>query len=80
MRSKGLVQPGAAFAGHSLCEFSALAAAADILPNSSLVGIVFYRGLTMQHAVERDEQGGSNYACVPSILAALARYSVTQPS
>jgi fatty acid synthase subunit alpha len=26
MRSKGLVQPGAAFAGHSLGEFSALAA------------------------------------------------------
>jgi fatty acid synthase subunit alpha, fungi type len=62
MRSKGLVQPGAAFAGHSLGEFSALAAVADILPNSSLVDIVFYRGLTMQHAVERDEQGRSNYA------------------
>jgi fatty acid synthase subunit alpha, fungi type len=62
MRLKGLVQPGAAFAGHSLGEFSALAAVADILPNSSLVDIVFYRGPTMQHAVERDEQGRSNYA------------------
>jgi len=62
MRSKGLVQPGAAFAGHSLGEFSALAAVADILPNSSLVDIVFDRGLTMQHAVERDEQGCLNYA------------------
>jgi fatty acid synthase subunit alpha len=62
MRSKGLVQPGAAFAGHSLCELSALASVADILPNSSLVVIVFYRGLTMQHTVERDEQGCSNYA------------------
>jgi malonyl CoA-acyl carrier protein transacylase len=54
MRSTGLVQPGATFAGHSLEEFSALAAVADILPNFSLVDIVFYRGLTMQHAVERD--------------------------
>jgi fatty acid synthase subunit beta len=80
MRSKGLVQLGTAFAGHSLGEFSALAAVADILPNFSLVGIVFYRGLTMQHAVERDEQGHLNYACVPSILAALARHSVMQPS
>ena len=41
----GLVRP--------LGEFSALAAVADILPNSSLVDIVFYHGLTMQHAVER---------------------------
>jgi fatty acid synthase subunit alpha len=65
MCSKGLVQPGAAFTGHSLGEFSALAAVADILPNSSLVDIVFYRGLTMQRAVECDEQGRSNYAmCV----------------
>jgi fatty acid synthase subunit alpha, fungi type len=62
MRSKGLVQPGAAFAGHSLGELSALASVADILPNSSLVVIVFYRGLTMQHTVERDGQGRSNYA------------------
>jgi fatty acid synthase subunit alpha len=62
MRSKGLVQPGAAFAGHSLGELSALASVADILPNSSLVVIVFYCGLTMQHTVERDGQGRSNYA------------------
>ena len=59
IHSKGLVQPDAGFAG---CEFSALASVADILPNSSLVDIVFYRGLTMQHAVDRDEQGCSNYA------------------
>jgi len=62
MRSKGLVQPSATFAGHSLGEFFALASVADILPNSSLVDVVFYRGLIMQHAVERDEQGCSNYA------------------
>ena len=47
MRSNGLVQSGATFAGHSLGEFSALTAVADILPNSSLVDIVFYRSLTM---------------------------------
>ena len=59
---KGLVQPDAGFAGHSLGEFSALASVADILPNSSLVDIMFYRGLTMQHAVDCDKQGCSNYA------------------
>ena len=60
--SKGFIQPDASFAGHSLGEFSALASVADILPNSSLVDVVFYRGLTMQRAVERDEQSRSNYA------------------
>ena len=62
LRSKGFVRPDVAFAGHSLGEFSALASVADILPNSSLVDVVFYRGLTMQRAVERDEQSRLNYA------------------
>jgi len=62
MHSKGLVQPGTTFAGHSLGGFSALTVVADILPNSSLVDIVFYCGLTMQHIVECDKQGHLNYA------------------
>jgi fatty acid synthase subunit alpha, fungi type len=50
-----------------LGEFSALASVADILLNSSLVDVVFYRGLTLQRAVERDEQSRSDYAiCVVS--------------
>ena len=57
-----MVQLDAAFASHSLGEFSALTAVADILPNSSLIDIVFYYSLTMQHTVEHDEQGHSNYA------------------
>jgi len=62
MRSKGLVPDGCAFAGHSLGEYSALASMGDVLPISSLVDIVFYHGITMQRAVERDEQNRSNYA------------------
>lgn len=62
MRSKGLVQNDCAFAGHSLGEYSALASIADVLPISALVDVVFYRGITMQRAVERDEQNRSNYA------------------
>jgi fatty acid synthase subunit alpha len=62
MRSKGLIQKGCAFAGHSLGEYSALASIADVLPISSLVDVVFYRGITMQRAVERDEHNRSNYA------------------
>ncbi|EEH21369.2 hypothetical protein PABG_03585 [Paracoccidioides brasiliensis Pb03] len=62
MRSKGLVQRDSSFAGHSLGEYSALAALADVMSIESLVSVVFYRGLTMQVAVERDEQGRSNYS------------------
>lgn len=62
MRAKGVVQRDSTFAGHSLGEYSALAALADVMPIESLVSVVFYRGLTMQVAVERDEQGRSNYS------------------
>ncbi|KAK4993115.1 beta subunit of fatty acid synthetase [Elasticomyces elasticus] len=62
MRTKGLVQRDSTFAGHSLGEYSALAALAEVMPIESLVSIVFYRGLTMQVAVERDESGRSNYS------------------
>ena len=62
MRAKGLVQNDSAFAGHSLGEYSALASIADVLPISSLVDVVFYRGITMQRAVERDSENRSNYA------------------
>lgn len=62
MLAKGVVQRGSSFAGHSLGEYSALAALAEVMPIESLVAVVFYRGLTMQVAVERDEAGRSNYA------------------
>jgi fatty acid synthase subunit alpha len=61
MRSKGLIQCNSAFASHSLGEYSALASIADVLL-ISLVDVVFYRGTTMQSAVERDSQNRSNYA------------------
>ncbi|BFZ56376.1 beta subunit of fatty acid synthetase [Savitreella phatthalungensis] len=62
MRSKGLVQQNASFGGHSLGEYSALAAIANVIPIRSLVDVVFYRGMTMQVAVSRDSQGRSDYA------------------
>ncbi|KAJ3373192.1 3-oxoacyl-[acyl-carrier-protein] synthase [Allomyces arbusculus] len=61
MEAHGLVPPDCPFAGHSLGEYAALAAVADVLPVESLVDIVFYRGMTMQHAVTRDAAGRSNY-------------------
>ncbi|KAI1490976.1 beta subunit of fatty acid synthase [Biscogniauxia mediterranea] len=62
MNSRGLVPRDSTFAGHSLGEYSALAAFADVLSIESLVSVVFYRGLTMQVAVERDALGRSNYS------------------
>lgn len=64
MRAKGLVQRDSSFAGHSLGEYSALAALAEVMPIESLVSVVFYRGLTMQVAVERDAEGRSNYGMI----------------
>ncbi|KAI9247028.1 hypothetical protein BY458DRAFT_560469 [Sporodiniella umbellata] len=61
VRSKELIQSSCAFAGHSLGEYAALASVGDVLPLTSLVDIVFYRGMTMQSAVKRDSEGRSNY-------------------
>lgn len=62
LRSKGYIQRDCPFAGHSLGEYAALASMADIFPIESLVDVVFYRGITMQRAVERDHLNRSNYA------------------
>jgi fatty acid synthase subunit beta, fungi type len=63
LKSKGLMsESGVLFAGHSLGEYSALASIADIMPFDRLLSVVFYRGLTMQAAVERDQSGRSNFA------------------
>ncbi|KAJ1882536.1 fatty acid synthase alpha subunit Lsd1, partial [Coemansia sp. RSA 486] len=64
MRAKGLVQKGAAFAGHSLGEYCALATLSDIFTLEDVIDVVFYRGLVMQSAVERDDQGISQYGMV----------------
>lgn len=61
MRSKGLVCPSAAFAGHSLGEYAALASVGDVLGLETLCDVVFYRGMSMQVAVERDADGRSPY-------------------
>ncbi|WRT68297.1 uncharacterized protein IL334_005273 [Kwoniella shivajii] len=62
MKAHGLIDTNAAFAGHSLGEYSALAAIADVLPISALADVVFFRGITMQRAVQRDAEGKSQYA------------------
>ncbi|KAJ2790884.1 beta subunit of fatty acid synthetase, partial [Coemansia guatemalensis] len=64
MRSKGLVQTGAMFAGHSFGEVCALAAMANVFSIEGMLDVAFYRGLIMQSAVSRDEQGRSEFGMV----------------
>lgn len=61
MRERCLVPKNARFAGHSLGEYGSLSAVANFLSLRQLMDVVFYRGLTMQVAMERDENGRSNF-------------------
>ena len=64
MESCGLIDPQVPFAGHSLGEYSALAAITDFMPFERLLFVVFCRGLTMQAAVQRDDLGRSSFGMV----------------
>lgn len=52
------------FAGHSLGEYAALAAATDVLPLKQLLPMLIARGCAMQKAVDRDHQGRSAFGMV----------------
>ncbi|KAJ2828474.1 fatty acid synthase alpha subunit Lsd1, partial [Coemansia sp. 'formosensis'] len=64
MRANSLVQRDAAFAGHSLGEYSALMAISNLFTLEGVLEIGFFRGMLMQSAVERDAQGRSQYGMV----------------
>ena len=61
LKSRGVVSPTAAFAGHSLGEYAAIAAFGGLFPVETLMAVAFYRGLTMQISVQRDSLGRSAY-------------------
>ena len=73
MHAKGFVQTNCAFTGHSLGEYYALASIADVLHISALVDVVFYHGITMQRAVERDTHNRSNYAMCAVNLSRISK-------
>ncbi|KAL4898957.1 putative sterigmatocystin biosynthesis fatty acid synthase subunit beta [Aspergillus multicolor] len=62
LQAHGVVQTHALFAGHSLGEYSALGACSTFMPFESLLSLIFYRGLKMQNALPRDENGRTEYA------------------
>ena len=64
LRSKGVVQESAPYAGHSLGEYSALGALAEIMPMESMLSLVFYRGLAMQVSMTRDDHGRTEFSMV----------------
>jgi fatty acid synthase subunit beta, fungi type len=64
MKSNGLIQPDATFAGHSLGEYGSLSAFSGFLSMHNLMDVVFYRGLSMQVSMERDEHGQTGYSMI----------------
>jgi fatty acid synthase subunit beta len=62
MESKGLLPTDCMFAGHSLGEFPALTSFANIMTIENMCVNLFYRGMIMQVAVNRDDKGASNFA------------------
>ncbi|KAJ2264328.1 fatty acid synthase alpha subunit Lsd1, partial [Coemansia sp. RSA 371] len=64
MQMRGLVQTHAVFAGHSLGELCALAALTDVFTLTEIMDILFYRGLIMKSAVQRDKHNTIDYGMV----------------
>ncbi|KAJ2655118.1 fatty acid synthase alpha subunit Lsd1 [Coemansia sp. RSA 1199] len=74
MRAHGLIQTNAAFAGHSLGELCALATLSNVFTLEDILDLALFRGLLMQSAVPRDEQGHPGFGMVavnPSRVGAL---------
>jgi len=62
LEGRGVVQTDARFAGHSLGEYAALGACTTFMPFEKLLSLILYRGLMMQNALARDEDGRTDYS------------------
>ncbi|ETN41093.1 uncharacterized protein HMPREF1541_03028 [Cyphellophora europaea CBS 101466] len=78
LKSKGIVSPNALFAGHSLGEYTALSSIGEIMSFEKLLSVVFYRGLTMQSAVNRDASGRSRFSMMAVNPSRISKMMSTQ--
>ncbi|MCC6811227.1 MAG: DUF1729 domain-containing protein [Deltaproteobacteria bacterium] len=62
LKERGAFVEDARFCGHSVGEYSALAAICEALPLPAVVELVYHRGLAMNGLVARDVNGASPYA------------------
>jgi enoyl reductase-like protein/acyl dehydratase len=62
LRELGVYVPDALFCGHSVGEYSALAAVAQVVSLAGMIEVVYHRGLTMDRLIERAADGRSPYA------------------
>ncbi|WP_273369545.1 type I polyketide synthase [Corynebacterium massiliense] len=74
LREEGVLEETAYFAGHSVGEYTALAAFAGVLSLEAVIDVVYRRGLTMYRLVSRDADGNSAYA-----MAALRPHKMAPP-
>ncbi len=61
LKKRSLFSKDMMFGGHSLGEYSSLAACANIISLEKMIEVVYQRGLTMQNFVPRNEEGISPY-------------------
>lgn len=80
MRAKGMIETTSSFAGHSLGEYAALAAMGEIFTVDRVAALVFYRGLTMQNSVGRDENGATDYSMCAVNPSKVSKSKQSNPS
>ena len=73
LRERGLLTPSSAFAGHSLGEYSALAAH-GIISLETAVELVYRRGQVMQSVVPRNAAGRSGFGMTVALLSAPVQF------
>ncbi|WP_407636576.1 fatty acid synthase subunit beta domain-containing protein [Hoyosella subflava] len=61
LKESGAFIEGAYYCGHSVGEYNALAAVAEVLPLEAVLELVFRRGSAMHTLVPRDAKGRSDY-------------------
>ena len=64
LQASGVIDAEVHFTGHSLGEWVALACVTDFMSFEDMLNFFYYRGMTMQSAVERDELSRSGFSMV----------------